>query len=384
MEGTDLDRWRSGIRQWLERNVSTAPPPYTGGALADGQRAWERTLYEAGLAAIHWPEQYGGRDASLTMRTVYQEEYERSGAPPRLNWGALTIAGPALMRFGTVSQRDRWLVPMLRCDEIWCQGFSEPEAGSDLANLRTKAVRHGDQFVVNGQKIWTSNAEIADWMFALVRTGTSGGGHDGITFLMIDMTSPGIEVRPIRQMAGNQGFAEVFFTDVGVAAEHVVGEVGGGWRVAMASLALERAAGRRTYVKFLRDLSQVREFAIRRGRGDDPVTRERLGHLLSRVLAYKHFVDLSCNASDAPARPALPSVNKLYWADMELDIYETGLELLGDGAGADDLGLPPGSSQRWVDDYWYARAAQIFAGTTQIQLNLVAEGMLGLPKERRW
>jgi alkylation response protein AidB-like acyl-CoA dehydrogenase len=377
-----LTEWRAEIRAWLEANAPRGelPDPEAGRILA-AHRDWERTLYEAGYAALHWPPEYGGRGADLGSRIVFQEEYERAGAPLRMNMGGLMLAGPTIMKYGSEEQKRRWLPPILSCDELWCQGFSEPGAGSDLAGLRTSAVRDGDDLVINGQKIWTSGATNADWMFALVRT--APGGHRGITFVMIDMKTPGIEVRPIRQINGHTGFCEVFFTDVRVPMANVMGEVDGGWKVAMEALGHERGAGRRTYVKFLNDLARLRGFVTALGQQDDPAVCEDLGRVLTAVTVYRHHVGRT--VADAMRGGIGPeaSYNKLYWSEMNAQIHEVGMRVLGTRAELqDDAWSLPGAAQ-WQDDYWFSRATRIFAGTNQIQKNIISERVLGLPKEPR-
>ena len=380
----DLDAWRTEIRGWLADNV----PARQSGDLNEMQtlevhRDWERILHKAGYAALHWPADYGGRDADLEARIVFQEEYELAGAPPRLNMMGLMLAGPTIMQYGTAAQKKRWLEPILRCDELWCQGFSEPSAGSDLAGLRTDAVRDGDDYVINGQKIWTSGASHADWMLALVRTDRSGIPHHGITFIMIDMKSPGIDVRPIKQINGQTDFCEVFFTDVRVPADNVMGKVNDGWQVAMSALSHERGAGRRTYVKFLNDLAQLREFVVALHQDEDTSVQEELGQLLTAITVYRHHVGRTVADSRDGRVRAEASYNKLYWSEMNVQIQEIGMRVLGTRAGLqDDEWALPGA-RLWQDDYWRSRAARIFAGTNQIQKNIISERVLGLPKEPR-
>lgn len=384
LQHDDLGRWRAEIRSWLEEHVpdEPLPDPESSGA-RDEHRAWERTLYEAGYAAIHWPKAYGGHDADIATRIVFQEEYERAGAPPRLNVQGLMLAGPTLMRYGTPEQCERWIDPILRCEEVWCQGFSEPEAGSDLAALKTTAVRDGDDYVLNGQKIWTSGALHSDWMFALVRTNPEAPKHKGITWIMVDMRTPGVEVRPIEQINGHTGFCEVFMTDARVPAANVVGEVDDGWRVAMTALGFERGVGRRTYVKFLNDLTMLRHFVLARDQQDDAVVREELGRLFTSVALYRHHVNRTVAESrDGKVGPEA-SYNKLYWSEMQTDIYEVGMRVLGPLAELQDDTAALPDIRRWQDTYWYSRATRLFAGTNQIQKNIISERVLGLPKEPR-
>ncbi|RBY92980.1 acyl-CoA dehydrogenase family protein [Blastococcus sp. TF02A-30] len=383
-ESRALAEWRAEIRAWLEANVPEGGlPDPEAGAILEEHRAWERTLFEAGYAALHWPVEYGGKGADLDARIVFQEEYERAGAPLRMNLGGLMLAGPTIMKYGTLEQKEFWLPAILRCDHLWCQGFSEPGAGSDLAGLRTSAVVDGEDLVVNGQKIWTSGGLHADWMFAMVRTGDPQSGHRGITYVMIDMRTPGIDVRPITQINRQTGFCEVFFTDVRVPLANVMGELDGGWQVAMEALAHERGAGRRTYVTFLNDLAQIRRFVTALGQEDDTAVREDLGRLLTAVTVYRHHVGRT--VADAMRGHVGPeaSYNKLYWSEMNAQIHEVGMRVLAGRAELqdDEKSLP--GAEKWQDAYWFSRAPRIFAGTNQIQKNIISERVLGLPKEPR-
>jgi alkylation response protein AidB-like acyl-CoA dehydrogenase len=335
-------------------------------------------LFDAGYAAIHWPHEYGGRDADAAAQMVFLEEYERAEAPFRINSQGLLLAGPVLMLHGTDEQRNRWLPAMLRCDEIWCQGFSEPEAGSDLAGLRTRGRIDGDELVIDGQKIWTSYASFSDWIFVLVRTDTEARKHAGITLVMVDLTTPGIEVRPLRQVNGREEFAEVFFTDVRVPLWNVVGGLGNGWHVAMSTLQLERGPGRRTYVTYLRDLDVARQFVAARGLGGDADVRDELGDLLATVLGYQAYVNRVVDETLADGDSEAAKLNKLYWSEMQARLLDFGMSVLGDCAEFCDE-LVAGAAQ-WRENYWYGRASRLVGGTNQIQKNIVAERMLGLPR----
>lgn len=380
----DLAAWRQELRSWFEANV---PDEELGdpeeGAISDGHREWERKLYDAGYAAIHWPREHGGQDADIASRIVFQEEYERAGAPPRLNLQGLMLAGPTLMHYGTQEQCDRWIGPILRSEEIWCQGFSEPEAGSDLANVRTSAVLDGDDYVLNGQKIWTSGALFADWCFVLVRTNKDASKHRGITWIMVDLETPGVEIRPIQQINSASGFCEVFFTDARVPAGNVIGGIDNGWQVAMTALGFERGVGRRTYVKFLRDLEQLRTFIEAREVSDDEGIRSELGRLFRQVMVYKHHVDRTVGDSVGGKVGPEASFNKLYWSEMQSQIHGFGMRVLGELAEVQDDTVSFDRAREWQDTYWYSRATKIFAGTNQIQKNIIAERVLGLPKEPR-
>jgi alkylation response protein AidB-like acyl-CoA dehydrogenase len=386
--------FRDEVRAWLEANVPSEPlEPHTTDEGFAQHRAWEKTLYEGGYAAIHWPAAVGGRDAGLVDTAIFQEEYARAGAPQRINTLGLGLAGPTLLAFGSAEQQQRWLPGILSCEDIWCQGFSEPDAGSDLANVKATAVVEGDEYIVNGQKVWTSLGRYADWIFALVRTDRDAPKHRGITFLMIDMHSPGIEVRPIVQINSDAGFAEVFFTDVRVPVANVVGEVNGGWGVAMATLGFERGTGLGSHVRFSKDLQELIALVKAVGTDADPIIRDRVAQLYAETEVYRHnmYRTLTRLADGKPIGPEA-SLNKLYWSEMEHRIFDTGLEVMGTlaelgpkaDAIADALG-PEGSEiwDHWHKRYWYSRAACIYAGTSEIQKNIISERVLGLPKEPR-
>ena len=375
--------FRDEVRAWLESNVPAEPLDTDGGQESfEAHRAWERKLYDAGYAAIHWPKAYGGRDADLLTQAIFQEEYFRAKAPDRINVLGLGLAGPTLMVYGTPEQQERWLPKILSAEEIWCQGFSEPDAGSDLAALRTSAVREGDDFIVNGQKIWTSLGRYGDWIFTLVRTDKDAPKHKGISFLMIPMDSPGIEVRQIVQVNNDAGFSEVFFTDVRVPAENLVGELNDGWRIAMTTLGFERATGLGAHVRFSRDLQELVGLVKAAGLADDPVTRDQVTKLFVETEVYRHnmYRTLTRLAGGKPIGPEA-SLNKLYWSEMEARTYETGMQAmgpLGELTPKADAALDQG---HWQKSYWYSRASCIYAGTTEIQKNIISERVLGLPKE---
>lgn len=382
---TNTSAWRSEIRAWLRANLPedlVGPQPGDAADLLQRRRAWERTLYEGGYAAIHWPKEHGGRGMDAAHRMIFQEEYERAGAPLRLNIQGLMLVGPTLMQHGTPAQQERWLQPILRCDQVWCQGFSEPDAGSDLAALRTSARIEGDRYVINGQKIWTSGATYADWMFALVRTNPDVPKHRGISAVLLDMRSPGIQVRPIRQINGRGTFSEVFFDNVEVPVENTIGEIDDGWNVAMGALLLERGIGRRSYAKYVPLLHALRRLVAATGGGQDSATLEELGMHVMQVSKYRHHVGrtIAENSNSGGFGPEV-SLNKLFWSEMEAGIYETGMKLHALVPG-DESG-PVGDYGSWEADYWHSRATRIFAGSNQIQRNIIAERVLGMPKERR-
>lgn len=374
--------FRAEVRDWLRRCAPTEALASVG--TADGLAAhleWERRLWDAGYSALHWPVEYGGGGADVLTQAVFQEEYVRARAPERVNRLGLGLIGPTIMSHGTPEQKDWWLPPILSCEHVWCQGFSEPEAGSDLAAISTRAERDGDDFVVNGQKTWTSFGTFADWMFALVRSEPGSSRHRGITYLMVPMNSPGIEVRPLRQLHGDVGFSEVFFTDVRVPARNVLGQVGDGWRVAMETLRYERGSALGNHARYSQDVEGLVELGRSRGLDQELDVRLAVADLFVETQVFRrhmqHVVTRQAAGHDAGHAA---SITKLYWSEMETRIFETALEVLGPFAELQQdapASLFPGRFDR---RYWHARASKIFAGTSEIQKNLIAERLLGLPR----
>jgi alkylation response protein AidB-like acyl-CoA dehydrogenase len=354
--------FREEVRTWLAANVPDPAPASPGTKEGfDAHCLWERTLSRAGYGGISWPTEYGGRGADVVTQAIFEEEYLLSGAPERVTVVGQKLMGPTLMAHGTDAQRSRWLPRILSAEDIWSQGFSEPGAGSDLAGIATKAVEHDGELVVNGQKIWTSYGAFADWIFALVRTDPSAERHHGITFLAIDMRSDGVDARPIVQLDGHAGFAEVFFTDVRVPADQVIGDVNDGWRVAMTTLGAEREAPARPAARYIRD---IRELATMT---DD---HEALAALYVEAKCYEHASRRVLSRLAAGEEIGVDaSVTKLQWSELERRVFDVGLDL----SGVDH-------TDAWWTKYWYARAATIYAGTSEIQRNIVAERILGLPR----
>ncbi|WP_405615348.1 acyl-CoA dehydrogenase [Streptomyces sp. NBC_00076] len=373
--------FRARLREWLAKVLPTLPPKPSPDDWP-GRRAhdlgWQRMLYDAGYAGLHWPADAGGRGATPTQHLIFLEETERAGAPyVGAGFVGLLHAGPTIAAEGTAGQRARWLPPILRGEEVWCQGFSEPDAGSDLAALRTRARRDGDDYVVNGSKIWTSHAEVADWCELLVRTDPAAAKHRGITWLALPMDAPGVTVRPLRTLAGSAEFAEVFLDEVRVPVANRVGDENDGWRVTMVTLAFERGtAFVGEVVACRRVLGELAREARRNGRWDDPVLRRRLGRLNAEFRALWRLTQW--NVSEAQASGRVPgvggSVFKLRYSHARQELYDAAADVLGDAAL--DLDRP------WVLDRLSSLSYTIAAGTSQIQHNIVAERILGLPKGR--
>ncbi|MEV4329737.1 acyl-CoA dehydrogenase family protein [Streptomyces sp. NPDC049597] len=368
------EEFRARLRAWLAvalPKLPPKPPPEDWPARRAYDTAWQRALYDAGYGDVH-------TNAPPALRLVFLEETELAGAPyVGANFVGLLHAGPTIVAEGTPRQRERWLTPILRGDEIWCQGFSEPDAGSDLASLRTRAVRDGDDYVVSGSKIWTSHAQVADWCELLVRTGSDTSGRRGITWLAMPMDAPGITVRPLRTLAGSAEFAEVFLDEVRVPAANRVGEENDGWRVTMITLSFERGtAFAAEVVACRRTLAAVARTARDNGRWEDTVLRRRLGRLHAEFAALWRLVQW--NVSEASATGGVPgtggSVFKLRYSHARQELYDAAADVLGPDAL--DLG------HDWTRDRLFSLSYTIAAGTSQIQRNIVAERILGLPKGR--
>ncbi|MFI8438805.1 acyl-CoA dehydrogenase [Streptomyces sp. NPDC079020] len=373
--------FRARLREWLASvlpGLPAKPSPDDWPARRAYDTLWQRTLYDAGYAGLHWPADAGGRGATPTQHLIFLEETERAGAPyVGANFVGLLHAGPTIAAEGTAAQRARWLPPVLRGDEIWCQGFSEPDAGSDLAALRTRAVRDGDDYVVSGSKIWTSHAEVADWCELLVRTDPAAPKHRGITWLAMPMDAPGVTVRPLRTLAGSTEFAEMFLDEVRVPLSHRVGEENDGWRVTMVTLSFERGtAFVGEVVACRRTLDELAAAARANGRWDDPVLRRRLGRLNAEFRALWRLTQW--NVGEAQRSGGVPgtggSVFKLRYSRARQELYGAAAEVLG----ADGLDL----DREWVLDRLSSLSYTIAAGTSEIQRNIVAERILGLPKGR--
>ncbi|MDX3309637.1 acyl-CoA dehydrogenase family protein [Streptomyces sp. NPDC054884] len=367
--------FRARLREWLVKALPTLPPkpsPDDWPARRAYDLGWQRALHDAGYADVHW-------QASPGVRLIFLEETEKAGAPyVGAGFVGLLHAGPTIAAEGTPEQRARWLPPILRGEEVWCQGFSEPDAGSDLAALRTRAWRDGDAYVVSGSKIWTSHAEVADWCELLVRTDPDAPKHRGISWLAMPMDAPGVTVRPLRTLAGSAEFAEVFLDEVRVPVANRVGAENDGWRVTMVTLSFERGtAFVGEVVACRRVLGELAHEARRTGRWDDPVLRRRLGSLNAEFRALWRLTQWNVSAAEA-AHGGVPgvggSVFKLRYSQARQELYDAAADVLGDAALDAD--------RPWTADRLSSLSYTIAAGTSQIQRDIVAERILGLPKGR--
>jgi alkylation response protein AidB-like acyl-CoA dehydrogenase len=374
----EAEAFREEFRAWLTAHLPTDLRGSAGGLDPSPERLkrlrdWNRRLADAGYAAIAWPVEYGGRGAGIMEQVVFAEEMSRADAPGTLNPIGISNIAPAIMEFGTEEQKRRFLPRMRRGDDIWCQGFSEPDAGSDLAALRTTASRDGDHYVINGQKIWNTLGHLADWCELLVRTDPAAPKHKGITCLLVDMTLPGIEVRPLVTITQEREFNEIFLTDVRVPVDAVLGMENEGWRTAMATLTHERGGVAQLHLGLRKKVARLLDLARGTPAGADPVIRQHLAGVYLEAELLKLVSDRAISAA-LHGRPLGPesSVAKLVWAEAEGRVAEVAAEVLGPDANAGE----------WGRDRVYARALTIAGGTTQVNKNIVAERILGLPRSR--
>ncbi|CAI7975338.1 putative acyl-CoA dehydrogenase FadE17 [Frankia sp. Hr75.2] len=385
------EAFRAELRAWLQAEVPAhgpPPPPGDWPARRAYDTAWQRRLYDAGYAGLHWPSQFGGRGLPVTQQLVYLEEYARAGAPYiSVNFVGMMHAGPTLIAEGTDEQRAYHLPRILRGEHVWCQGFSEPQAGSDLASLRTSAVREGDEYIVNGQKIWSTRAHVADYGELLVRTDPDARKHRGISWLILDMHSPGVEVRPMRTIDGESHFCEVFLTNVRVPVANLVGAENDGWRVTNVTLRFERGTAFAQHIitlrSQLRDLVRAARLVPAPGGGtawDDPALRGHVGRLDAHVDGLWRMTQRDITEAEATGLPApTGSAVKLRFSELSQELSELAVRVLGRAAtgGVRGHGLDGAEIAR---AYLWSLQYTIAAGTSQIQRNLIAERVLGMPR----
>jgi alkylation response protein AidB-like acyl-CoA dehydrogenase len=380
------EEFRTELRSWLQANIPDEwKRPGFWESLGDDEnfrlrRDWEREKAVAGFAGIQWPEEFGGRGGTPGMKAIYDVEMVLASAPRTVNPLGLTFLAPTVMAIGTEAQKKEIIGPMLRNEVIWCQGFSEPGAGSDLAALATKGVRDGDDFVVNGQKVWTTNAVHGDKIFTMVRTEAGSQKHRGISMLLIDMHQDGVDARPLKQMSGASEFGEVFFSDARVPATDCLGEIGDGWRTAMLLLSFERgASGIGQYTEFRRQYDEVVEVARKLGRDQDPVIRDKLARVLTDLECLRlHAMHVQTQVEQGRDLGFEASMTKLIWSEPSQDLWEVFDDILGSDATLseiDGLDLTPLHAQAM-----WSRSVTIWGGSSQVQRNVTAERVLGLPR----
>ena len=383
------ERFRDEAAGWLEGQLRGPFTDLRGltslSGMLERRMEWERALGAARWSCIGWPERYGGRDATLAEQVIFAEEYARARAPGRIGHMGIELAGPTILTFGTQAQKDRFLLPIARGEEFWCQGYSEPNAGSDLANVRTRAElvegADGAAWVLNGQKVWTSLAQFADWAFVVCRTEEGSRGHRGLSYLLVPMRQPGVTVRPIRQLTGEAEFNETFFADARTAARNVVGAPGDGWKVAMGTLAFERGVSTLgQQMNFRNELDAI--IAAARGNGliADPLIRQRLAHAHIGLKLMRYSALRMLSNAEAGRLSSEAYTYKIFWASWRKKLGELAVDVLGPRG---EIAAAPYEWELLPQVFLGSRADTIYGGTNQIQRNIIAERALGLPREPR-
>ena len=398
----EAEEFRGVIRDWLRENL-----PHGWGepgfSMTPEERSifneeWTAKLFAGGWICASWPAEYGGKGLSLLEQVVLNEEFARAGAPLRADFFGDTLVGPTLLQWGTEEQKQQFIPGILKGEIAWCQGFSEPDAGSDLAGLKTKAELDGDEWIINGQKVWTTQARYADYIFLMARTDPDAPKHAGISYLLVPMKQAGVEVRPIEQVDGSAEFNEVFFTNVRCPKNNVIGGVNNGWKVAMTTLGFERGTSSTTgYRRFLKEFNQILSLAQERGRNGDPLIRQRLAQSWAKIkiMEINGFRTLTDVLAGTHTTAALSACNKMFWSEAHQETMLLAMDILGLdsqillGSGDQESLLPGGRRARArnypVSDlqalFFFSRSETIWGGTAEIQRNIVGERILGLPKE---
>jgi alkylation response protein AidB-like acyl-CoA dehydrogenase len=394
----DAEAFRTEIRAWLEERFPAEYEELRGEERQAFLKKWVRTLHEGGWICASWPKEYGGKGLTTMQQVVLNEEFARVGAPMRADFFGDTLVGPTILQWGTEEQKQEFLPKILRGEVSWCQGFSEPDAGSDLAGLKAHAELDGDEWVINGQKVWTTQAQHADYVFLLARTDPAAPKHAGISYLLVPMKQPGVEVRPIEQVDGSAEFNEVFFTNARCPADNVVGGVNNGWKVAMTTLGFERGTSATTsHRRFRKEWDEIVRVARENGRIADPRIRQGLATAYSkvRIMEINGLRSLSDVLHGTSQAAALGALNKMFWSEYHQDVMVLAMDILGmDGqvlTGTSDEEFVPGIGRRrgrkgypvspLQASFFFSRSETIWGGTAEIQRNIVGERVLGLPKE---
>jgi alkylation response protein AidB-like acyl-CoA dehydrogenase len=398
----EAEEFRGVIRAWLSENLPEGwgEPEFTmtPEERAAFNQAWTSKLYAGGWICASWPTEYGGKGLTLLQQVVLTEEFARAGAPLRADFFGDTLVGPTLLQWGTEEQKQQFIPGILKGEISWCQGFSEPDAGSDLAGLKTKAELDGDEWIINGQKVWTTQARTADYIFLLARTDPDVPKHAGISYLLVPMKQDGVEVRPIEQIDGSAEFNEVFFTNVRCPKENVIGGVNNGWKVAMTTLGFERGTSSTTgYRRFLKEFNEILSLAQARGINHDPLIRQRLAQSWSKIkiMEINGYRTLTDVLAGTHTTAALSACNKMFWSEAHQQTMLLAMDILGLdsqillGEGAKESLLPGGHRARARDYpvsdlqalFFFSRSESIWGGAAEIQRNIVGERVLGLPKE---
>jgi len=380
----DQEAFRAEVRAWLAAHVPKVP--LASFDTAEGfaaHREWERTLASGNWGMVTWPESYGGRGCDLIQWLIFEEEYYRAGAPARVNQNGVFLLGPTLMEYGSEAQKARFLPAMASGEEIWAQGWSEPNAGSDMAAIRCQAIRDGDDYVINGQKIWSTRAVYADWVFGLFRTDPASERHHGLSKILVPLSAQGVIVRPIPQLNGLPGFAEIFFDDVRVSVDNRLGDEGAGWQIAMATAGFERGLMLRSPARFQQATRRLVSL-YRQHHGDlmDPAVEDDVlrCYMDAEAYALSTYQTASRLLQGGSIGPEA-SCNKIFWSELDLRIHDTAMRILGARAEVEPLG--PSDQEdlgTWLDGFLFAQSGPIYAGTNEIQRNIIAERVLGMPR----
>lgn len=376
--------FRQEIRQWLTDNVPAEPlQSFDTQEGFEQHRQWEQTLAKGNWGMVTWPKEYGGRACNLIEWLIFEEEYYRAQAPLRVNQNGIFLLGPTLMEYGTPKQKERFLTRMASGEEMWAQGWSEPGAGSDMAAIRSKAIREGDEYVINGQKVWSTRAVFADWVFCIFRTDPASERHHGLSFIFVPLNAEGVTVRPIPQLDGLPGFAEIFFDDVRVPVSNRLGEEGQGWEIAMATAGFERGLMLRSPARFqevakrLVELYREHQNEILDLSIEDAVVKSYMDAEAYALSTYQTASRLMKGGKIG----AEASLNKIFWSELDQKMHETAMTILG--SRAELLPHSPAASNvgHWLDGFLFAQAGPIYAGTNEIQRNIIAERLLGMPRK---
>ncbi|MGI9276801.1 MAG: acyl-CoA dehydrogenase family protein [Endozoicomonas sp.] len=387
------EQFRQEVATWLKENLTGEfeKVRFRGGPgdehmFHDERQRWEQHMAKSGWGCVGWPEEYGGRGLSINQQVIFNEEYARAGGPGHVGHIGEGLAGPTILAFGTEEQKQKFLPGIRNATELWCQGYSEPSAGSDLANVKTRAALNdaGDKWLINGQKVWTSNAHESDWCFAIVRTEPGSVGHKGLSFLLVPMDQPGIEVRPIEQITGTSEFNEVFFDNAETDAGNIVGQPGEGWKIAMALLGFERGVSTLgQQMLFQNELDEVIRIAKENGSAEDPSIRQRIADAWMglRIMRYNSLRMLSGGEDGSLQKEAM--IYKLYWATWHASLGKLAMDVLGPDSEILDAGSDSENYNlnRLQAMYLFSRADTIYGGSNEIQRNIIAERALGMPRE---
>ena len=374
--------FRAEVRAWLEANVPSQPLEHFDASREgfEQHREWERTLKSGDWGMVTWPKEYGGRGLDLIQWLIFEEEYYRAGAPGRVNQNGIFLFGPTLMEFGTHEQKARWLTGMANGDDIWAQAWSEPQAGSDLAAVRATAVRDGDEYVLNGHKIWSSRAVFADWAFGLFREPGSER-HKGMSLIVFPLNAPGVTVNAIQKINGHVGFAEIFLEDVRVPAFNRIGDEGQGWHICMATAGFERGLMLRSPARYQVAAAKLAELYRANEATVDPSVKADVVRAWMNAEAYALSIySTACRLIAGGKIGAEASTNKIFWSELDIHLHQTALNILGPKAEILPSAPDAGPVGDWLDDYIFALAGPIYAGSNEIQRNIIAERMLGLPR----